>query len=122
MNFNNLLIKVLRKFKIKNGYGSNDLRNTEFHDRKRELFTGNLKNSWRKKHEEVKSLGGLHVIGSERHESRGQCNRKKGFFHEGSPKNGDEVRLTRALVAITVPVQKGLKEPSKGLKRGLIAR
>ena len=37
-------------------------------------------------------------------------------------KNGGEVVLTRTLVAITVPVQKGLNEPSKGLKRGLLAR
>jgi preprotein translocase subunit SecA len=33
---------------------------------------------WRKKHEEVKSLGGLHVIGSERHESRRIDNQLRG--------------------------------------------
>jgi preprotein translocase subunit SecA len=33
---------------------------------------------WREKHEEVKSLGGLHVIGSERHESRRIDNQLRG--------------------------------------------
>ncbi|HZH43443.1 MAG TPA: preprotein translocase subunit SecA [Lysobacter sp.] len=43
-----------------------------------EVAKARLKAEWQKRHDEVKSLGGLHIIGTERHESRRIDNQLRG--------------------------------------------
>ena len=43
-----------------------------------EMDKARVKSEWQKRHEEVKTLGGLHIIGTERHESRRIDNQLRG--------------------------------------------
>ena len=43
-----------------------------------EMDKARVKSEWQKRHDEVKSLGGLHIIGTERHESRRIDNQLRG--------------------------------------------
>ena len=58
--------------------GSLDAELAALGDEASEMDKARVKSEWQKRHDEVKALGGLHIIGTERHESRRIDNQLRG--------------------------------------------
>ncbi len=89
-----------------------------------------IKSEWQKRHDEVISAGGLHIIGTERHESRRIDNQLRGRSgRQGDPGSSrfylsleDNLMRIFASDRITAIMQKLGMEDSEAIESGLVTR
>ena len=89
-----------------------------------------LKGEWLKRHEEVVAAGGLHIIGTERHESRRVDNQLRGRSgRQGDPGSSrfylsleDNLMRIFASDRITAIMQKLGMESSEAIESGIVSR
>jgi preprotein translocase subunit SecA len=109
------------------GYLDNELQKI---DPVNEKEINSLKGEWLKRHEEVVAAGGLHIIGTERHESRRVDNQLRGRSgRQGDPGSSrfylsleDNLMRIFASDRITAIMQKLGMESSEAIESGIVSR
>ena len=99
-------------------------------DNKDEITIGRIKSEWQKRHDHVVASGGLHIIGTERHESRRIDNQLRGRAgRQGDPGSSrfylsleDNLMRIFASDRITAIMQKLGMEDSEAIESTLVSR